>query len=459
MKWHNYKWVEISREDLIYILSGKEKKRASKTGPISPSERRKTVLAGFDRSSFIDESKHPSAIIVDDDDSEDLFSWLYSFASDFMPLAMHCQVILASDFNITSKPRIGNPIRSSKLWASVTIGEFLMRGQSSQVLKDFFVSWIDSSCSYSYFSMLKNFDGAALREKFLARLGKIKNDSKLAFPSLDLDILDIVWSTCSDLDQELAQAADLAPNIAVWTILELISEKIGTKSTDLIAHLLHNPNFGSDSVERRLAAFDSVVLSCRSDERLGKIECGFCVGAAAFLVGRSTSHIKLMDGLPQGLESAFLWFSVIAGLCNRASWDPRWFELSVRAESWLNTKHIDSKISVFDLSWPEFDWLSSSRRSSSAFREMVKTYPNSIVFEILPDVHFQVRITKEVASIKSSGDTRINDPTSRQLLDQIEQIIIKWKSLSIDGGISNEHNQRELPLHIEKKKGRRKNNG
>ncbi|MBK1880984.1 hypothetical protein JIN85_01075 [Luteolibacter pohnpeiensis] len=450
MKWDNYRWVEISRSELLSFIFSRDRSHRTSSPPKS-----RRLLAGFEGYHSNSEER-PEVLVIEDEDAEDLMAWLYAFAADFMPLSMHFQVVLASDFDaIMRTDSFSNPI-FEPVWASMILGEFMMRGRGSKVLKDFYISWIETSCSYSLLAALQVYgDNKLIYDTFIGRLRRLKANEQLGFPELRLETLEVAWKVCIDLPDRAYQFEREDEFLFVQRLFHLLESSANRQFSHEFLDLLYSSYFKSDSVERRLTGFDQVVRKCSDQNLSDQTEVGFYLGAAAFLVGRGTSHLGLIDRPASSFPSAYLWFSILAGLCGKNSWDPRWFELIRRITPFLRSKRLEGDKPA-DLCWVEFSAMERSRESLSFAKDIVRIFPSSLVLELIPNVHFQIRLARESAD--SERSTTGGSPTkgsNRELILQIESLL-KRLTKGLDTQSSQIPEQPELKLITEEKSNRKK---
>ena len=78
------------------------------------------------------------------------------------------------------------------------------------------------------------------------------------------------------------------------------------------------------SIEQRVVAFNSLVNEVVNSRLSDVASIAALLGAAAFLVGRGTSHISLLRKAAKNYPGAFMWFGTFAGLTGPSTWDVKW---------------------------------------------------------------------------------------------------------------------------------------
>jgi hypothetical protein len=147
------------------------------------------------------------------------------------------------------------------------------------------------------------------------------------------------------------------------------------------------------------------------------------MAAAAFLVGRGTSHEFLLRRLGKVFPAAEAWFGLIAALTGVAAWDPDWTRATKSVERHIRAGFDWTDSSGFDLSWTEFAWLASTFEGPEAFATIPKLMPRAVAVEILPGSSCQFKLAAggnteaEVRTISASSERE------RQLKAALAQFI------------------------------------
>jgi hypothetical protein len=397
MKFYNLVWNMVDRLALLPTLIGlRTTDNALKFLDSIPRGGDFQLKVGV--SSFTEERILP-IVVVPDPYINEFFAWLYTYADGAMPLSMHCKVIGSSELpgfelidNRRNRPEF-------KRWSSIITGEIMFRSGTENVLSDAATSW--ALLSYSFGAALAyNFYGDApisFIDIFIERLKRLQTTESTSRSEF-IYALENIWSVFYRAREfpHLPKEA-IVYSFQLWMELSNECRDVYGSSKilqQMITELFQGDDFESESLEQRVIAFDKLNSSLSSSEHATSFLGGFVVAAAAFFVGKGTSHIYLLDG--QKNRFAYLWVSLFAGLSDESHWDTRWISATRKIETLAEfyAAHDPLKAALTDLSWAEYSWILQSKDSANQFNIMPKMKNHFLTIEILPGIPLEVRLSR-----------------------------------------------------------------
>lgn len=406
---------------------------------------------------------------VRDETIDDLLAWLYSFAEDAMPVSTYCRIVSDADFLMLEDCEAEAPARldhaatfpAIRRWASVIIGEIIDRSGIG-VMPEVSASW--ALLSYSFTSAV-----AHLRyghhtpsiKRITERLHSAHLDPETASSGPSLSLFSVVWSICHQMPIGVGDPID-----AILLVLHKLGNAFREEPAllqdadewilEMILELVRSPGVASGSLEKRLTAHDHFVEVVGSAERGSSLVKSFGIAAAAFLVGRGTSHVHLLASSKHSF--APVWFSLLAGVCGELYWDTRWLLINKRLESLLQFYVSDESLppSMVDLSWAEYDWIRRGRGPIDFLRGLTKLVPSFITVELYPGVPFQIRVAKgQREPVAQSTKPEVEPPSNLVLAERLEEIARELRRGRTPQSVAAPlRNQQELPLDTPPKRNR-----
>lgn len=335
----------------------------------------------------------PSVLVLSEKGAAETFSWLSTYAAETFPLSQFARVVVEDDWRRFEKsaPTIGRRAREDR-WSSVVLGELLAQGEVASDLSALPLSRAAgcfSSCIAR--SMIVHHGRQDVTRLTVERLRSLEADARFVRRPLGIGHLVPIWALASaDLEEPIppAEAADLVVRSA-WNELS----KNESRAQIHPARLREADGLYSDSVEARVISFNQLaeeLLGTSSDAPAHLVP--IMLAAAAFLVGRGTSHVFLLrkfDALP---SSAFAWFGLMASLTGVQSWDMAWSRITKGIERQLRTRFDWSDASSSDLYWAEYAWLSKTHSGPTTFAGIPKALSSAVSVEVVPGASCQFRL-------------------------------------------------------------------
>lgn len=254
------------------------------------------------------------------------------------------------------------------------------------------------------------------------RLRAVGADRRFGRRTISVDQLFPIWAIAGAKFGEQIPASEVA-FLVMDVAATHFSESVQRARRITASQLKDYPGLSSDSVEERVVAFNRLALEVlQQSTPLQSESVGPALAAAAFLVGRSTSHVFLLKRLARVAPTAFVWFGVMAALAGPRAWDGAWLRAVKGAErllrpsfSWLDTP-------VADIGWAEFSWLAATFQDSEQLATLPKMLPRTLGIEIVPGALLQVRVGGGVAE-PENRPTSEESARERELQEALNQFL------------------------------------
>lgn len=410
MKNEDICWARVDREDLLDVLLGEIKPSdyGLRFQPGAGLDGNK-VMVGFKDSPSGFGYSSPLLFVLPDASATETLSWIRTFAGEISPLSQYGRVVVGSEwgkFQAQSNTLFGDAKRSD-LWASVIVGEALSQMESETNLLSMPLSRF-AGCFTTPIARASLVWGSDVATRVCAdRLRLLEIDTRFARRPVTVRQLLPVWSMVA-----ARSSGYLHPWEAVLLVLEVGSDHLkisNAKSVALLASILSGEYaklFSSDSVEVRVGAFNQLIeethyLALSAQEAGGVAAASLVLAAAAFMVGRSTSHVFLLQRAQRFAPMAAAWFGVMAALAGPRAWDKAWLKAVKGAERLLWPEFGWLEAPSADISWVEFAWLAKNFKGIEVFLDLPKMLPRTLSIEIVPGASCQFRLESESTLIES----------------------------------------------------------
>ncbi|MCD0492014.1 hypothetical protein LQD23_06860 [Chromobacterium violaceum] len=452
MKHDEFRWATVDREDLLDVLLGEHEPPSLGSRMLSEWELRGAKIAvGYRDTRSRRSYSPPSLIVIPDDSAPETLSWIRTFASEASPLSQYGRVILASEWHQfeTLRGAFDFGEQRSDRWASIAVGEALSQMEGETNLQNLPLSRFAGcfSTPIARASLVWGHDEAT---RICAdRLRLLESDRRFARRSVGVEQLLPVWSIAGSRIYEHLSASE-----AATLVLEAAVNHLGArdlKSFDLVSSIQDRefPGLFSDSVEERVGAFNRLTTDILHQAQLVRSAAqsamaSVVLAAAAFLVGRGTSHVFLLQRAQRLAPTAAAWFGTIAALAGPRAWDKAWLTAVKGAERLLRPEFSWLEMPSADICWSEFAWLAGAFDGSDVFLDLPKMLPRTLNIEIIPGATCQFRLAGESAESESK---QTPEPTAREreLLEAVGQFILLAKR--IDGKIERTFDISSRPQH------------
>ncbi|WP_258889259.1 hypothetical protein [Citrobacter portucalensis] len=397
MKDKKINWVSVSKEELFdVIFNVKQLESYFWKNKISDFDVRSgKVLVGAVESQRLDSKYKICMLVIDDDHFKDIFSWLRVYAEELFPLSQYARVILYSDYKeIISRglDLFSGEINSEEL-ACIAVGEALAISDGSIELKSMALSRVSSCYTLPLARVIYNHGSDELLTVCKRRLSVIARDNRFLKRSVSIEQLDSALYYLRSFKARSYYESDIYESV-----LKLINEVVNNIDSNKNSFVVYEIKkqltlMRSDSIEERVIAFNNI-SSCLPDITLDHAanDVSPLIAAAAFLVGRSTSHLFLLNKIGKTLPIVFLWFGVIAASVGSKAWDFSWLRVVKGAERLIMPSLIISDVSPADVSWLEFSWLLGVSNDSEHLNELPKMLPRTLSVEVVPGATLHIRL-------------------------------------------------------------------
>lgn len=372
------------------------------------------IAVGFPGSDY-NSRQTPAAIIVQEGFMQDALAWLKVYAPETSPLSQLVRIATLNDWEKFQKPT-RNLNQSSKIskWASVTLGEILAQGDSESE-----ISAIPLSRAYACFSTCVArasilYDGLGALDTCIERLISLEKDRHFTKrPVTAFDLIHI-W--------HLLDSTEIHMTHDHYSIFEQVAKlEREIRSNNTAISITNHKKLLSDSIEERVIAFNSfeeAVSRNRDHDELLDAQ----LAAAAFLVGRSTSHLFLLRRFSKEHPAAFAWFGYFSAQAGSAYWDPDWARAVKSISRSFQAKFDWDNPTQVDLCWAEYSWIARTY-GTSALLEMPKLYPRVVSIEIIPGASCQLRLAGTTSGAGTSAGQQKIDLRSKELNAALDHIV------------------------------------
>jgi hypothetical protein len=448
------RWFAITKEDLLDLLLGEHAPQGIGVSTLPADDVRFGKIAiGYHAASRERSYVHPSLIVVGDQAISETMSWLRVYAEEASPLSQFTRVVQASDWMTFTRGggSIGfDGIRLDR-WASVAVGETLAQSGGDADLLTMPHSRAGASLTMPIARTTLLFGEGDATQICIDRLHTLETDSRFGKHSISVDQLIPIWKIISSggaKNSSVIEAAALV--LAAGT--RIFHDAPDHSILATTHQLLGNPGLSSDSVEERVLAFHNLSVEVnRLGESSNMAGMGPTLAAAAFLVGRSTSHMFLLKRFSRVAPDAIAWFGVIAALAGSRTWDAAWLRAVKGAERLLRPEFDWLDVPGADIGWAEFSWLASTFNGIEQIASLPKMLPRTLGIEIVPGATLQVRIGSDPIARPDSRQDNLGNDRERALENALAQFLLvaqRFRGL-VDRNAPTAQSQQSLPLEGE----------
>lgn len=443
-------WFAVGREDLVDVLLGEEAPR--EPGAPSPLSRGTNGLSlGYEvKAGHSVEASLPVVVVVEDQAAAETFSWLRVYAEDVFPISQFARVVRISDWEVFGPEAQGKDIENFRpgRWGSVAVGETLAQSDSEVDLRNMPLSRVASSLSLPVGRTTSLFGHGEPTRVCVDRLRTICDDARMGRRALGVDQLAPIWALCGvSLDEHIE------PQVVVDLVVNACSAHLRDAKPEVrwegAEFLARHAGLRSDSVEQRVMAFSELAQEIA---RLPSLHIagigGTLLAAGCFLVGRSTSHVFLLNRFQRIAPSAFAWFGLMAAFAGPRTWDAAWLRAVKGAERLLRPDFAWTDTSTADIGWAEFSWLAGTFDNLEQLASLPKMLPRTLGVEVVPGVVLQIRLGQGPSEeVRTSPETSSKE---RQLAEALIQIIgLAHRAIAPDPhGSQSERGQQPLDLGV-----------
>lgn len=428
MKTAPIRWHTLDRNDLFDVVLGEH--RPSTVGRLTiplNEVTSSTFVAGYSEAlSSLKSYQPPSLLVIGDQSSAEMFSWLRAYAAEASPLSQFARVVLVSDWrNFGDDGRNMSSSQREDRWASVVLGETLSQGEVDVDLHALPLSRGGGTFSMAVARAALIYGPGDATRTCVDRLRLVEADRRFARRSVGVDSLMPVWAIAG------ADISDSNPQEAAMLVLDAAFSYLSASGRDSFPQSYSFQGMYSDSVESRVVAFNQISSQILQDVKTSSnvsALAGPTLAAAAFLVGRSTSHSFLLKRVAREVPIAYAWFGLIAAKAGSRCWDANWLRALKGIERLLRPDFNWLEPSTADLSWAEFAWFATTFEGNDMFAAVPKMLPRTLAVEIVPGATCQFRLASSAAP--GEQEARQTTDTSTKYRQQMLELAAQNMALA-----------------------------
>lgn len=432
MRQDEIRWVAIDREDLLDVLLG-ERQALNRDGVLIPSfsPHGNQLILGYRSGQGRGDYEAPSLILIPDDTVAESLSWLRAFADEASPLSLYGRVVFASDWR---RFQVKNDVifcgkQPPNLWPSIVVGEALSQMEGETSLLNLPLSRFAGcfTTPIARAALIWRHDEAT--QTCTNRLRQLESDRRFARRPVGIEQLLPVWAIASSCIEENLPPTEVASYVldAGVGYYKANDRKYASSASSLMLKEVHG--LSSDSIEERVGAFNrlasNILQRAKSDR--GTVPSALdslLLAAAAFQVGRGTSHVFLLQRVQSFAPTAAAWFGAMAALAGPRAWDKSWLKAAKGAERMLRPEFSWLDTSGADIGWAEFAWMAGTFDGLDVFLELPKMLPRTLGIEIVPGAVGQFRLVGEPAEIEPKPlQAPQHSARERALMETVAQFI------------------------------------
>lgn len=393
----NFFWHEIERQELPSILNfGKPpfKRIGGRPDFHGNYEAYLAVEKGYENYDCFE----PSFLIVGKS-SKELFSWVSTYADDTFPLSQFCRVISERDWLFINN-EVNKDIKNTTLWSSIILGELLgqlgLDNESSASL-----SRTSACLSYAFArGAILYPDIKDIQINCFNRIEQIEKQFHFNQRNLNTKKLKDIWFWALSLQESKLSFVKAIDDLL--EIMEAFSPVAYSKIEK--CKLLY-----SDFAEDRVQGFDEIangLLGVDFGSKDRQDEAALMIAAAAILVGRGTSHFRLLAPVSKLLPEALVWYGFFAGLLGSKFWDKSWAQQARGVDRILRQPFNLGDPVLADICWVEYEWLFNTYNSVEMLTQLTRSFPGGLIIEVIPGVTCQFRFAEGIVKgNKYNGDS------------------------------------------------------
>lgn len=338
----------------------------------------------------------PAIIVVGNNGTPEIFSWLKVYAPQTSPLSQFARVISITDWDEFQDSGTSRNVITHRgdRWASVVLGEVLAQGEADVELNAIPLSRASAcfSTAMARASIVHGHECAI--HSCINRLMELEADNRFVRRSVSVKNLLPIWNIMGAKIEDI-QHIDVIAELVVESARKLDNENVIASMGLPLPRLKQYNALQSDSIEDRTIAFKKLageIMLNFADQPYSSYSSAL-LAAAAFLVGRGTTHAFMLRPLAKRLPTVFIWFGLIAALSGPRTWDANWSRATKGIERLLRSKFDWCDPPSTDLCWAEYSWLANTFDGVEVFNELPKMLPKVLSIEVIPGAMCQLRLS------------------------------------------------------------------
>lgn len=423
------KWYSFPRKFLPDVLLSADApeiygRRLWSFPEVSPQE----LLLGYPEESDFSQADIPSLLVLPEEKSAELLAWLKTYAPETFPLSQFGRVLTFRDAKAITHPSVHNLKYSRSLgrWSSIILGEILAQGDMDSAIGSLPLSRSHATFSNAVARAILCHASDEIVRDCVSRLEELETNRGFVSRALSVKKLIPLWETTTEAwsgEKPLSSFSGLLDSIlpAQSDMFYRDSDTSSIKS---------HPDLFSDSVEARVLSFRRILSVAETTNDSSATFVAANIAAAAFLVGRSTSHIFLLKDIAKKLPEVYVWFGLIAGVAGARYWEVEWVHAVKGIEKNLRSKLSWTEPSSCDISWAEYLWMSKTYIHKSPFIDIPKQLPKVLSLEIVPGAMCQFRLRQDSNNNISSIETASERDASQNELNLLRATLAEFIGLA-----------------------------
>lgn len=383
-------WYDIDRMVLPDILFSVDISELKSKPPSELNDTFGPVTIGYSRSPKETDYAQPSLILLDDLKAAETISWINAHSPESFPFSQFGRTVTKQDYKL-ARTLLDNDGQQSKteVWPSVIIGEILALGDSETPLESLPLSRAQATFTNAVARSYINYKNSMLHGLCIERLSKLENNPRFVGRTIHVAELSSVWAQVIQEKNSDLTLKDLIDN----PYLNFRGEDLFGSHYGSSVNLRNYQNLLSASAEDRILEYRKLLKEIDISQVKQNPSDIFSVAAAAFLVGRSTSHLFLLKEIGRIVPTLYLWFGYIAGMMGPKYWTLEWSRASKGIEKGLRATFSWEDLPQCDLSWTEYEWLDKAYKGKDPFIEIPKLLPKVLSLELVPGASCQLRLS------------------------------------------------------------------
>ncbi|SDQ24708.1 hypothetical protein SAMN05216569_0277 [Pseudoxanthomonas sp. CF125] len=363
-------------------------------------------------------------------DAIESLSWIRVYAPDTFPLSQFARVVSDNEWPLFEKDLLSEVSGRPDRWASIVLGEVLAQGEPDSEIGRIPLSRGSATFSMPLARCLTLHDNEKLAVLCRERLRMAETDRRFVRRPVSTTDLEPVWALAqSSIDHALSakDAVEVVVNSA-HAYQRNVESRTGTSSPKITDY----KELYGDSAEERVLAFQKLVASIEAS-RSTSVTTVATLAAAAFLVGRGTSHSFLLRKVPALAPRAFAWFGLIASYVGVRGWDPQWTRAAKGLEKQIRAGFDWADPPSADICWIEYSWLANKFSNAQPYAEIAQTTTRTLSIEVVPGSTCQFRLVATEPTKVPKNET--NPSAARSVREtELQAILDQFMSLATKAG-------------------------
>ncbi|OEO23454.1 hypothetical protein AX279_24425 [Pseudomonas sp. J237] len=383
----NITWHPLERDEVPSFLEHGVTSLSPRN--IDNTARACTIEAALITSRFDSSQLEPALLVVEESAQVDFFSWLNTYSPDTHPITQTIRIIGNFEFQLVEDLlQQKTDQKFDSRWSNIILGEILAQGDADQNISDIPLSRYLGCFTTTLARASAIYKSDEAITVCARRLVAIEQDKR--FVARNISAADTVqcWSFF-----ERNKHRKLTSEYFCGSFIRDLFQGYGTSSNFIVeASERYLPELLSESIEKRVIAFNNITKTISSPSLKDKPFIGAIFAASALLVGRGTSHIGLLKKIAKDFPSSLMWFGTLSALSEYKNHDMQWKRTSKSIDRLISDSFDIREQMHSDIGWAEYSWIHNYANDNS-LSDIPNLYPRTLSIEILPGSSCQFRLT------------------------------------------------------------------